>query len=255
MTSKSPVGDKSVVTDKLPSHPPIYVIILYIYIYILCIYIYILCSLDNIYIYIYVLCMYIYIYIYILCVCIYIYIYIYPLVSTEVTFGRGDLSVCPLGVFTRAYSLLCLYRIFYILPTCIIILYSNSIINSIMSVLFLLGGLCPRGPHRNKHSKQNKYIYIYIYIYMHAYINKSINIDIYMYRCVYIYIYIYKGTSPYGHFCASLMCHSCSELPAACYSVGRLPVCSGGTCVAWELQGEGSSTSSVFSQTPVCHGL
>ena len=62
---------------------------IYIYIYI-CIYIYI-------YVCMYV-CIYIYIYIHLsLYIHIYIYIYIYIDVSTEVTFGRGDLSFVPLG--------------------------------------------------------------------------------------------------------------------------------------------------------------
>ena len=43
-------------------------------------------------------------------------------VSTEVTFGRGDLSVCPLGGF----------------------------IGRPMNILFLVGGVSPRGPHRDK---------------------------------------------------------------------------------------------------------
>ena len=43
-------------------------------------------------------------------------------VSTGVTFGRGDLSVCPPGVSIGAQG-----------------------------VLFLLGGVSPRGPHRDKH--------------------------------------------------------------------------------------------------------
>ena len=43
-------------------------------------------------------------------------------VSTEVTFGRGDLSVCPIGVFIGP-----------------------------MHLLFLIGGVPPRGPNRDKH--------------------------------------------------------------------------------------------------------
>ena len=42
-------------------------------------------------------------------------------VTTDVTFGRGDLSVCPLGVKVP------------------------------MNVLLLIGGVSPRGPHRDKH--------------------------------------------------------------------------------------------------------
>ena len=44
-------------------------------------------------------------------------------VGTAVTFGRGDLSVCHLGV----------------------LLYGP------MSILFLIGGVSPRGPPRDKH--------------------------------------------------------------------------------------------------------
>ena len=40
--------------------------------------------------------MYLYMYVN-LSLSLYIYIYIVYRVSTEVTFGRGDLSVCPLG--------------------------------------------------------------------------------------------------------------------------------------------------------------
>ena len=43
-------------------------------------------------------------------------------VGTEVTFGRGDLSVCPQGAFWGP-----------------------------MNLLFLIGGVSPRGPHRDKH--------------------------------------------------------------------------------------------------------
>ena len=45
-----------------------------------------------------------------------------PRVSAEVTFGRGDLGVYPWG------------------------LYGGP-----MNVLFLIGGISPRGPHRDKH--------------------------------------------------------------------------------------------------------
>ena len=84
-----------------------------------------------IYIYIYIhtyaythmhMCIPIYIYIYIYTYSIYIYICIYML-STAVTFGRGDLSVCPLGVVRGGPG------------TC----------------FFLIGGVSPGGPHRDKH--------------------------------------------------------------------------------------------------------
>ena len=71
---------------------------MYVYIYIyVCIYIYIYTCIC-VYIYIYI---YIYIHVYV-CTYIYIYIYIYNRLSTEVTLGRGDPSVCPLGVFIEA---------------------------------------------------------------------------------------------------------------------------------------------------------
>ena len=65
-------------------------------------------NIATIYIYIYIIvCVYIYIYIYAHAyayACVYIYLYIYRRVNTEVTFGRGDLSVCPLGGFTGAHE-------------------------------------------------------------------------------------------------------------------------------------------------------
>ena len=48
----------------------------------------------------------------------------YSRVSAEVTFGRGDLSVCPLGGFTGAHDHL---------------------------ISFLIGGVSPRGPRRDNH--------------------------------------------------------------------------------------------------------
>ena len=63
-----------------------------------------------------------------------------------------------------------------------------------MTSVFLIGGVSPRGPHRDKHIHTYDNAYNIIHIFVHAeYDNNIINAT----------GTNTKGTSPQGHFCAS----------------------------------------------------
>ena len=97
--------------------------------------------------------------------------------STEVAFGRGDLSDCPPRGLRRGPGVSC----------------------------FRSEG-CPPGSAEGEQENASEPAYIHIYIYIYIYMFIYTHIHAYTCVCIYIYIYTYMGYTCYNRYVCICVC-------------------------------------------------